>query len=482
MNNSSQLLIVDDEEYVRNTLEMLLAPEGYQLTFAVSGQEALEKAEDLMPDLILSDVMMPNMDGFELCEHLRANPKLAEVPIILLTALDDRESRLRAIEAGADDFLSKPVDRVELRARIRTITRLNRYRRLMTERSRFEWAVEQFDDGFLILGDGDVIRYMNSTARLYLGIFKDSDIANEGFLQRIDKLYKREPAFAWENWPDANVAQSPRYLVRPDTNDEPSLWLQVNVLDAPAVQESEQLVHLRDVTEKMLLQRQMWSFHTIVSHKLRTPLNALMVLPVLTDNKMNFSKEETQDLLKTVQGAMDRLQNQLMEVLQYVDSTHLCKLNTSFNLSELPTLLANLQGELELGTVMLSIDESLPEQALRFSKEGVELVLRELLANAKKFHPQNSPQIEISIQPDDVQTVVLSVNDNGLHLPNEVLSKVWTPYYQNERFFSGEVQGMGLGLAMVARLVWGSEGNCKFYNREDQVGIRVELTLPLSQL
>lgn len=128
---NSIILIVDDETVSRHTVEILLESEGYLLVFAQSGQEALQKAVEIVPDLMLLDVMMPDMDGFQVCQQLRANPRLAELPILMVTALDDRESRLRGIEAGADDFMTKPFDRAELRARIRTITRLNRYRRLV---------------------------------------------------------------------------------------------------------------------------------------------------------------------------------------------------------------------------------------------------------------------------------------------------------------------------------------------------------------
>ncbi|MCK5876140.1 MAG: EAL domain-containing protein [Candidatus Marithrix sp.] len=127
----STILIVDDELVSRYTVEVLLSTEGYKLEFAKNGEEGLKKAIELSPDLMLLDVMMPGMDGFEVCQHLRSNPQLAELPVVMVTALDDRESRLRGIESGADDFMSKPYDRAELRARIRTITRLNRYRRLV---------------------------------------------------------------------------------------------------------------------------------------------------------------------------------------------------------------------------------------------------------------------------------------------------------------------------------------------------------------
>jgi len=143
MEHQSIILIVDDEAAGRETLEMLLAGQGYNLASASNGPEALEKAEELTPDLILLDVMMPGMGGFEVCQRLRADPILAEVPVIMVTALDDRNACLQGIEAGADDFVTKPFDRTELRARVRTITRLNRYRRLLLERTHRQQAEEE---------------------------------------------------------------------------------------------------------------------------------------------------------------------------------------------------------------------------------------------------------------------------------------------------------------------------------------------------
>ena len=108
--------------------------------FAANGAAALEEATRKAPDVILLDVMMPQMDGFEVCRHLRLDPLLAEVAIILVTALEDRPSRLRGLEVGADDFISKPVDVIELRTRIRNVVRLNRYRKLLQERAKAQQA------------------------------------------------------------------------------------------------------------------------------------------------------------------------------------------------------------------------------------------------------------------------------------------------------------------------------------------------------
>jgi signal transduction histidine kinase len=139
----SIVLIVDDDPTAREALVAILEGEGYDLQQAKDGIQALRVLKHLQPDLILLDVMMPAMDGFEVCRRIRATPPLAEVPIILLTALDDRDSLLRGIESGADDFLSKPPDRRELVARVRTITRLNRYRTLIEQRENIRRMAER---------------------------------------------------------------------------------------------------------------------------------------------------------------------------------------------------------------------------------------------------------------------------------------------------------------------------------------------------
>jgi len=138
----STVLIVDDDPTARETLVAMLEGEQYDLQVAKDGAQALRMLEQIQPDLILLDVMMPSMDGYEVCRCIRSTPPLAEVPIILLTALDDRASLLRGIEAGADDFLSKPADRRELTARVRTITRLNRYRTLVKQRENIRLMAE----------------------------------------------------------------------------------------------------------------------------------------------------------------------------------------------------------------------------------------------------------------------------------------------------------------------------------------------------
>jgi len=120
------ILVVDDESDNFDVIEALLANNTYQLHYASSGTKALERLDRLAPDLLLLDVMMPMMDGFEVCRQLRRHPAWQSLPIILITALDSKEDLAKGLEAGADDFISKPVNRVELRARIRSLLRIRR--------------------------------------------------------------------------------------------------------------------------------------------------------------------------------------------------------------------------------------------------------------------------------------------------------------------------------------------------------------------
>ena len=121
---SARVLVVDDVPLNVKLLADLLAVKGYAVSTATSGPQALAKLESDAPDLVLLDVMMPGMSGYEVCAAIRANPAHAMLPVVLVTALDPAKERAKGLDAGADDFLSKPVNQAELLARVRSLLRI----------------------------------------------------------------------------------------------------------------------------------------------------------------------------------------------------------------------------------------------------------------------------------------------------------------------------------------------------------------------
>ena len=120
----SRVLVVDDDEKSRRLMRDLLAVHGYQLSEAVDGEDALRAVKAEPPDVILMDVMMPKMDGFEACRKLQADERTAPIPVLLVTALHDRADRLRGVASGATDFITKPIDTAEVLLRVRNVLRM----------------------------------------------------------------------------------------------------------------------------------------------------------------------------------------------------------------------------------------------------------------------------------------------------------------------------------------------------------------------
>ncbi|BBL86095.1 two component transcriptional regulator, LuxR family protein (chromatophore) [Paulinella micropora] len=131
----SRLLLVDDEPGIRTAVQAYLEDEGFQITTASDGEEAWEKAQEILPDLVISDVMMPRCDGYTLLKRLRTDERLGGTPVIFLTAKGMTADRVEGFQAGVDDYIPKPFDPNELVARVRNVVR--RQERLLAEAARF---------------------------------------------------------------------------------------------------------------------------------------------------------------------------------------------------------------------------------------------------------------------------------------------------------------------------------------------------------
>lgn len=129
----SRILIADDNEQNRELLEAYLASADCEIAMAVDGHSTLEKVTEFRPDIVLLDIMMPRLSGYEVCQRLKADPKTRDIPILMVTALNEMGDIEKAVAAGCDDFLTKPVNRLELTVRVKSLLRV---RHLTNERDR----------------------------------------------------------------------------------------------------------------------------------------------------------------------------------------------------------------------------------------------------------------------------------------------------------------------------------------------------------
>jgi CheY-like chemotaxis protein len=131
--SSSKVLIADDNQQNCELLDAYLSDEGYEIEMAYDGRQTLDRVAAWQPDLILLDIMMPKLSGYEVCKQLKSDPQTRAIPILMVTALNEKNDIEKAVQAGCDDFLTKPVNQLELKTRVRSLLRV---RHLTNERDR----------------------------------------------------------------------------------------------------------------------------------------------------------------------------------------------------------------------------------------------------------------------------------------------------------------------------------------------------------
>ena len=472
-----KILLVDDDLMQLKMLEVVFSSLDYELVLAHNGEQALQIAREIIPDIVLLDVMMPRKDGFEVCQQLRADSELAEVPIILITARADRKAFFKGMEAGADDFISKPFDPILLRARVQTITRLNRYRRLLQERAKLQWVVEQTKEGYVSLDEAGQIVFANLPARTMLNLPAGNEPILVSFLPAVKAKYQLHPEPYWEGWLERELGEESGYLVLPESATEPAKWLQVAFLPIPPRAGEHYFIRLQDVTSQMAEHQLVWSFHDAVSHKFQTPLAVLEgTLEMLADPRL--PAEQSTLLLQTARDGVLRLQKEVDGVFQYLNAFEQGK--KWMKLGLVPGIVAETGARLtdvEID-VVVNVAEELENAGIPISSADLERVIRELLHNARKFHPRHNPQIQITIQANKKQ-MQLQVADDGAGVPVEQLNRIWNPYYQIDKDFTGEMPGIGVGLSTIATMILNVGGKCRAFNHEENVGLIVEIELPV---
>ena len=272
MKDKPVILAVDDQVQNVELLEAYLVPQGYEIIKAASGEEALKKLAHNKIDLILLDIMMPKMSGLEVLENVRADENTKTIPVVMVTALKETEDKIKALEAGCDDFISKPLDKIELLARVKSILKISHYIRQLDEENKFKAVVDKISDGIAICSPDYLIKDSNAAILRYLNI---TDPANVNFVETLFKNYfvsiKKEALM------DLTIAHKTFDIVHEKTEMTEALYLETN-LDLIKNSSGELLsivFILRDVTTARMEELIKQDSLVLISHQLSAPLGVI---------------------------------------------------------------------------------------------------------------------------------------------------------------------------------------------------------------
>ena len=474
---SPRILIVDDDPSNIVTLESMLAPEGYALFSAGDGDEAVVRAQELRPDVILLDVMMPRLNGFEACRRIRADAVIGRVPVLMLTALDDQESRLEGLRSGADDFISKPCHREELRARMRTVISLNRFRLISEQRERFERLYSLAPDPIVLVSRAGELLSANDLGRTVLsqdGVVIEGRLLAEAFAAPDDAAVRawlseladgRDPGALKLTQTTGAVRRVfiARGTLVPDQGVPVCMVVLSDITAEVTAREAlEQLNReldnvVRARTQQLEDANQMLlSYANFVSHGLRSPLSAVTGCLSLVVDDPTVPAEAKTWIEQGYQGALS-MGDLITNILQLALDEH--RGTTSEQVVD-PTpvirRLAERLGAMQRPPRPRFIVADLPP--LKVSAILVERIFYNLIGNSLKYSAHRDlPLVEVGTVPSTTAGhAVLFVRDNGVGFGADEGARLFREF---SRLSTSEGRdGLGLGLSLVARLIKSHHG------------------------
>ena len=423
-----KILIVDDEPSNTELLEALLEPEGYTLIKVKNGEDALEYLSGNEPDLVLLDVVMPGISGFFVLKEIRRNEKNRAVPVILLTSLSDREDKLKGLGAGADDYISKPFDRVELLFKVHTQAGLSILRRQVNEKEKLAGVMDLLLEGAVLTDCNFNIQQMNKTAMEMLRLKDTSGNIEEILLKTFGYIVERD-------------INNGKFMVgRPETTSYPAECLSVEYHRVPKINgiESSYVFVFKDVTEIFSRNKMKTDFLALLSLKLRAPLTVISGYSTMLS--VFESEKKLKDIAMAIMRSSEFMESIIKRVLFFVEIE-----NTSLTENEIVFDAKELAGRL---SVVYAKPCNLAIQAEPAKiKYWQEIAAEELIANAIKFCDKEEAKVSVIIDADRI-----IVEDNGPGIPAGEYKKVFEPFYQINKSNTGNTAGLGIGLSIVKRL------------------------------
>ncbi len=491
----ARILFADDNADMREYVSRLLQHR-YTVQAVPDGQAALAAVKESQPDLVLTDVMMPGMDGFELLQALRADPQTRTLPVLLLSARAGEEAKIEGMEAGADDYLIKPFSARELLARVGAHLEMARVRkeaeeRVQAERQRLHDLFMQAPAAIVVFRGPDHVFelanpvYMESIGSQRTIIGKPirevlPELEAQGFYELLDTVYQTGKPYIGNET-----------LILFDRKGNGALEEgYFNFVYQPSYNAKREidgvLVHAVDVTEEVKarqrieeLLRQKDDFIGIASHELKTPVTSIKGYAQLLERRFrNAGDERAAELLKKMDAQLDKLTvliKDLLDVTKIESGKQLFHPST-FDFNELiEEIVEETQRTTTKHRIVLELSSPI---TLYGDRDRIGQVLTNLLTNAIKYSPA-ADTIRVKTALTD-EIVITSVQDYGIGISREKQQHLFERFFRVEGEMQATYPGLGLGLYIAAEFVKRHHGSI-WVASEKGKGSTFSFSLPLEQ-
>lgn len=483
--NLNKILIIEDEPDISDYLFETLELSGYAVKQAYDGLEGLDKIREFKPNLVLLDIMMPKIDGLEVCRRIRADEAMRSLRIIFISAKGSLEEKLEGFQAGANDFIVKPFSSSELLARIEAHLRIDTLTRdLELSEKRYRQLIEHSPDGILLFSDESKLLFVNSRFKSLLPTkFSQIEIG-----QTIRGLCNVSSLFCEIEKLIQKVHSTGLIVARTVSTNFPSNLpsvLEIRGIPSELPGSKTPLVQivLRDVTEKHNMEKILARTEKInslgiltagIAHEINNPLagisNAIHIL-----KKDSFDINKKNELLELILANISRIS-------RIIDDLRVFSRQERFD-----------SGSFEIGSVieetlkLLRYQNDNDKISMQFvceagplivegSKSQFQQLMINLLINASQAI-DGAGQVIIEATRSDSpssSSAIIKIIDSGCGIPEDQLDQIFDPFFTTKR----DWRGTGLGLAVSHRIVQLLKGTIHIASKEGN-GTTVTLTLPL---
>jgi len=482
--------IVDDVAENLNMLMSILTKQGYGVRAAINGNLALKSVRKNPPDLILLDIVMPGMSGYEVCEHLKASNRTSGIPVIFISALSATMNIIKAFAIGGEDYITKPFQQDEVLARVATHLALGRLQKTLREKNhqlhreirmhrqsneklrKLSRAVEQSASAVVITDTKGVIEYVNPAFCEFSGYGFD-EVRGKNF--RVLKSEEHPPEYYREMWRTIRNGETWKGELVNKRKDGALYWEYATI--SPVKDREQNITHYIAVKDNITERKQMEAdlkraketaetanrakseFLANMSHEIRTPMNAILGFAKILEGKIQ--NEQHKHYLALIRSSGKSLMTLINDILD------LSKIEAGkMKLEYIPVCPVSVFNEIagvfsqkiEKKGLKLSLetDYSVPEY-LMLDEVRFRQILLNLVGNAVKFTESGTVKIMAKTErvsdTSDVLDFIVAVEDTGIGIPEEQHQTIFGAFEQQSGQNQATYGGTGLGLAITSRLV-----------------------------